>query len=277
MKAKHNKKRNSAFVYEALLREATAALLKKDKKRCDTIINLLKKHFKEGTHLKRDLECQRSLYESRGMEKELCQKILREATISSRLIDPEGLFKQQSALIQDINTELEPAVFNTYVPNYKTLASISQLFSFRTTPKEQVLLENEVLSYMTEIESPPPTIGAVDTLVVKTFVEKFNTKYKNSLLAEQQELLSYYISSFTDNALQLKIFLNEELTRLKIHLEEARTLEEIQADPQMVEKTNQVIEKLNSFHGDTLTDEVVMTVLKTQDLVKEIRHDGSNS
>lgn len=277
MKAKHNKKRNSAFVYEALLREATAALLKKDKKRCDTIINLLKKHFKEGTSLKRDLECQRALYESRGLEKELCQKILREATISSRLIDPEGLFKQQSALIRDINTELEPAVFNTYVPNYKTLASISQLFSFRTSPKEQVLLENEVLSYMTEEEPATPNLGAVDTLVVKTFVEKFNVKYQHTLLVEQQELLSYYISSFTDNALQLKVFLNEELSRLKTELQSAHSLQEIQGDPQMIEKTNQVIEKLNSFHGAALTDEVVMTVLKTQNLVKEIRCDGSNS
>ena len=180
MIAKLNKKRNSAFVYEALLREATAALLKKDKKRCDTIINLLKKHFKEGTYLKKDLDCQRSLYESRGLEKELCQKILREATISSRLIDPDGLFKQQSALIHDINTELEPAVFNTYVPNYKTLASISQLFSFRTAPKEQVLLENEVLSYMTGEDAMAPEIAEVDTLVVKTFVQKFNEKYEEA-------------------------------------------------------------------------------------------------
>jgi ribosomal protein S20 len=277
MKARHNKKRNSAFVYEALLREATAALLKKDKERCDTIINLLRKHFKEGTSLKRDLDCQRSLYESRGIGEDLCQKVLREATISSRLIDAEGLFKQQSALIRDINTELEPAVFNTYVPNYKTLASISQLFSFRATPKEQVLLENEVLSYMTGEEPPPPNIGQVDTLVVKTFVKKFNTKYENTLLAEQQELLSYYISSFVDNALQLKVFLNEEVSRLKTELEEASSIEEIQSDPQMIEKTNQVIEKLNSLHGATLTDEVVITVLKTQKLVKEIHYDGSNS
>ena len=94
-------------------------------------------------------------------------------------------------MIHDINTELEPAVFNTYVPNYKTLASISQLFSFRTAPKEQVLLENEVLSYMTGEDVMAPEIGEVDTLVVKTFVQKFNEKYEETLLEEQQQLLSY--------------------------------------------------------------------------------------
>ena len=30
MKVKHNKKRNTAFVYEALIREGTNAILKKD-------------------------------------------------------------------------------------------------------------------------------------------------------------------------------------------------------------------------------------------------------
>ena len=31
MRAKHNKKRNTAFVYEALIKEATIAILKKQK------------------------------------------------------------------------------------------------------------------------------------------------------------------------------------------------------------------------------------------------------
>ena len=33
MKTKHNKKRNTAFVYEALIREATVAILKEDLKK----------------------------------------------------------------------------------------------------------------------------------------------------------------------------------------------------------------------------------------------------
>ena len=33
MKIKHNKKRNTAFVYEILIKEATVAILKKDTKR----------------------------------------------------------------------------------------------------------------------------------------------------------------------------------------------------------------------------------------------------
>ena len=116
----------------------------------------------------------------------------------------------------------------------------------------------------------------IDNVVYKTFVNKFNSKYKDELLDEQKELLSYYISSFLDNALQLKMFLNEEVSRLKVKLEEAKNVDEIKSDKEMLNKTNQVIERLNSYSKETISEEVLMTVMRTQALVKEIYNDGSN-
>ena len=116
----------------------------------------------------------------------------------------------------------------------------------------------------------------IDDIVYKTFVNKFNSKYKDELLDEQKELLSHYISSFLDNALQLKMFLNEEVERLKRKLKEARSVEEIKGDKNMLDKTNQVIERLDSYSNETISEEVLMTVMRTQALVKEIYNDGSN-
>ena len=45
MKKRHNKKRNIAFVYEALIREATVAILRKDMDRRDKVLNIIKTHF----------------------------------------------------------------------------------------------------------------------------------------------------------------------------------------------------------------------------------------
>ena len=149
MKAKHNKKRNTAFVYEALIREATVAILKNDIERRNTALAIIKKHFKPGSPLYRDLECHRSLYENQGLEEDLSEKILREAKLANRLIDPQGVFKAQTELIYDINKELEPSVFGNFVPNYKHLASIAQIFSLKTSPKQQVMLEREVVKGMT--------------------------------------------------------------------------------------------------------------------------------
>jgi hypothetical protein len=276
MKFRHNKKRNSAFVYEALIREATVAIMKNDPPRKEIAVRLIKKHFKSGTALRKDLECYHSLYENQSLDRLTSEKILREAKIQKRLIDPSGLFKQQSALIRDVNTELSPAAFNNFVPNYKTLATIAQIFSDKISPKDQVILENVIVNNMGTLIAEQQVKMPIDNVVYKSFVKKFNSKYEDELLDEQKELLGYYISSFMDNALQLKMFLNEEVDRLKAKLKEARSVDEIKSDKEMLDKTNQVIEKLNSYSKETISEEVLMTVMRTQALVKEIYNDVSN-
>jgi predicted phosphohydrolase len=277
MKTRHNKKRNTAFVYEALLREATVAILKKDLSRRGIALNLLKKHFKEGSILKKDLDCHRSLYENQGLEEGISEKILREAKLSNHLLNTESVFKAQSALIHDVNKELEPSVFNNFVPNYKTLASIAQVFNNKVSPKDRVLLEGEIIKNMMSRTASVDIPEDIDNVVIQTFIKKFNDKYHTILLEQQQELLTYYISSFTDNALELKTYLNEEIKRLKVKLTEALELEEIKNDPHMIQQTEQIIIRLQEFAKKAVDDEILLTVLKTQSLVKEIYRDGSCS
>ena len=222
MKIRHNKKRNTAFVYEALIREATVAAIKGDVERRDKVFKVIKRHFKNGSILKRDLDCYRSLYEGQNLDQTLSEKIVKEAKIAQRLIDPHGLFKKQSALIDDINKEVSPSVFGNFVPNYKTLASISQIFSGRLSPKRSIVLESQLISNMSRKPESTPNQEKVDDVVLKTFISKFNDKYGGELLDEQQQLLSHYISSFADNSVELKMYLNEEISRLKNDIARAK-------------------------------------------------------
>ncbi len=43
----------------------------------------------------------------------------------------------------------------------------------------------------------------------------------------------------------------------------------------MVEKTNLLINKLSSFYENNIDEQVLLTVMKTQTLVKEIFEDGN--
>ena len=276
MKARHNKKRNSAFVYEALIKEATVAIMKKDTARKETAAQLIKKYFKTGTLLRKDLDCYRSLYENQSLDRLTSEKIIKEVKIQKRLLDPDGLFKAQSELIRDVNTELSSGVFNNFVPNYKTLATISQIFSDKISPKDQIILENVVISNMLKTGDENAPGELIDHVVYKTFVEKFNNKYEDGLLQEQKELLTRYITSFVDNAIELKIYLNDEIGRLKEELSAAKNIEEIKNDADMLNKTNKIIEHLSTFARESITEDVLMTVLRTQALVKEININGSN-
>ena len=275
MKNRHNKKRNTAFVYEALIKEATAAVLKGDHEQKQKVIDVIKKYFNSSCILSKDLDCYRSLYETRGLSEKDSRRLIETATADKRMIDPTGLFKIQSQMIGDINKEIDSDIFNNFVPNYKTLATIDQLFSVKTTPKNRIMLENEMIQYMTEDENVLAD-DKIDNVVVETFVKKFNQKYSDDLLEEQKALLTHYISSFTDNSLELKVYLNKEITRLKEQLFNARNVNEIKEDKDMSSKLEQVIEKLNAYSSSEINDEVLLTVLKTQNLTKEIFANGAD-
>jgi hypothetical protein len=276
MKTKHNKKRNTAFVYEALINEATVSIIKGDAERKQRVVDVIRKHFGPQSILRKDLECYRALYENQNLTPEVSEKVLKEAKMQKMLINPEGLFQAQTAMIHDVNKEADTGIFNNFVPNYKTLATIDQIFNKRVDPKTQVILESEIVSKMTASSVDDDETQPIDNVLYSTFVAKFNDKYSENLMSEQKELLSRYISSFADNSLGLKMYLNDEIARLKEELNRAGETEDFKNDVEMASKAAQVVEKLDGFAQEGISDTVLLTVLKTQELVEEINIDGAN-
>jgi len=276
MRNKHNKKRNTAFVFEALSREATVAIIKGDQQRKEKVVSIVRKHFTGDSLLKKDLECYRSLYENQELDETTSKKIVEAVMAAKRLIDPDGLFKQQTEVIKDINKELSPTTFNNFVPSYKSLATIAKMFN-TNSPKQSVMLEAKIVEGMVGgVEST--NLEPIDSLTFKTFTKKFNEKYSDSLIQEQKDLLNHYISSFSHDDLETKIYLNRELGRLKQSLSEAIKTKEISNDPDMVRKTSAVKERLESLSNQVrLNESTLITIMRTQELVKEIYDDASNS
>ncbi len=166
------------------------------------------------------------------------------------------------------------SAFSSFVPNYKNLATVYQIFNQETPTKERVLLENKILKTMTnKAKAIVQEMKPIDDITFRTFVEKFNTEYSGKLINEQKELLTKYISSFIDNGIELKVFLNEELGRLKKVVTESVTMEEIRNDSEMSEKTKKVLEIIDDFKNHKIGKELIEKILKIQNLVSEIEAD----
>ena len=105
-KKKHNKKRNTAFLYEVLVREITKCVLDKDKGRQQTALSICKEHFRKGTLLHREKELYSPILETTGLEKEVAHKLLEETKRERDKIDNKKLFSEQSALISKINKQM---------------------------------------------------------------------------------------------------------------------------------------------------------------------------
>lgn len=277
MKTRHNKKRNTAFVYEALVRENTVALLRKDTTTQSKIVKILKTHFSPGSTLRKELDCYRSLYENEELDIETHKEILRECKLQRALLPANELFESQTRLIHDVNKTLSPSIFKNFVPNYKTLATIAQIFADTTTPKQRVILEQKMMKEMQNQKEPAEFSAEIDNVVYRAFVKKFNDKYDGELLDEQKQLLAHYIASFSDNALALKTFLNEEIGRLKEIMSEAPLCEEIKEDPKMVAKSKEVVQILESYSKEGINEKMLTTILKTQKLAREIATDGHSN
>lgn len=271
MKMKHNKKRNTAFIYEAIIRELARAIHEGDKKKKSKIIKIIRENFRSNTLLGKDLELYKSILETKEVDKYTAEKIVFQSRVQKNTINHKRLFEHQSRLIEKINKEISPDVFSNFVPNYKDLATIFQIFNPKTTTKNRVLLEGQIINRMVISETQKePELKPIDNLTYKTFVKKFNEKYSTALLEEQKELLSKYITSFSDNGIDLKVYLNEEIPRLFKVVSESVNLPEIKDDKDMLDKTNEVISMLKETAERKIDKDFVHQILKIQNLAKEI-------
>ena len=149
MKVKHNKKRNTAFLFEALVREVTKSVVKRDKLRTKIAKSILAEHFSKGKPLSREVECYESIVAEQGIDKDTAEKILAIAKDSYNELDSQEIFQEQSKVIKKINTHLDRGVYNNFVPNYRSFATIAQVFGNKGGIKSRVLMEQTVVEEMT--------------------------------------------------------------------------------------------------------------------------------
>lgn len=271
-KYRHNKKRNTAFLYEALILELTKAVVEKNKDLQKTVMGLIKESFSTDTQLNQELELYYSLCESEGMEKRDAERLVVEVQRQhNKKVEPKKLFKEQSDLIKKINKSLSAGLYSTFVPNYKDFATIAQLFSDKISAKERIMLEKKIAEQISSPVESKENMEPIDNLTYRTFVEKFNEQYDGVLHEEQKAVLLRHIFSFSDNGTSLKAFLNEEISRLRLVVGAAlENLSEIKADPVMTENTRKVIGVLDGFKERQIDSEYLSEVLKIQQLAREV-------
>ena len=269
MKAKHNKKRNTAFIFEALSQEMTKAIVTKDEERKREITIIVTEFFKRGKELRKELDLYRHLNESTEDDRSIAIRVLQEVKKDYESLDRERLFKEQTALINRINKKLSKSVFSNFVGNYKYLATIAQIFNRDSQPKSRVLMENMVIDTMTK-EIPSEDMKSVDNVVYKSFVDKFNEAYSTTLPDDQKMLLGKFVSSFADNGVEFKIYMNEEISRLKEKVKESLENEEIATDEEMKKSTTEVYELLERTAEKPIDEELVRKVLNIQNFIREV-------
>ena len=275
MKLRHNKKRNTVFLYESLVKELTKSVVQNNTERKKIILSILKEHFKRESILGKELTLYRDVLESRDLDFPTAEKILHEAKmIYWSGFKNEKVYDEQSRVIDKVNRDLSKSVFSNFIPNYKDLATLSQIFNDELTVKKRVMLEKQILKNMMSInEGDKKEMNPIDKLTFKTFIKKFNETY-GQLQEDQKKLLMQYVYSFSDDGLGLKTYLNEEIGRLKSVITSSLEMKEVNEDPTMLESTKKVIGIIEEYKTQDIDDSLIEQILKIQKLAQEIQADG---
>ena len=273
MRLKHNKKRNTAFLYEVLTKEVAKTIVAKDLKKKESVLSLMKEFFSKGKILRQELELYKLLGESHGADLYFAERLIQETKREYESLDQEKIFEAQSDIIRVINKNFGPEIYSNFVPNYRNLATISQIFGTEIGVKHKVLLERTIIKGI--VSKPDEVVQSksmphIDDLVYRKVVENFNTKYKEELDENQKTLIGKYVTLFGDNSLEFKTYLNEELHRLKEEVKKMTEAKDIKDDKEMQRKVASVSERMESFRDQPVDDKMIHQVLKIQALTREI-------
>ena len=272
MKITHNKKRNTLFLYEALVREYTKAKLEKDDKKLWEVKSLLAEYFSEGKILKEELKIYKAVLNTENADKELAEKILSEAKRLYAGLGMEDIFQQQSSLIAKTNRKLTPKFWINYVPNYKNIATLQQIFGQKADIPTRMLMERQVIEKMMgKKETLQEVNEKIDKYVVHSYVNAFNKKYAD-LLENQKSLLKKYMTSTEEDNTDFIVFLNEELQNITHKLNTAHQVAEVKEDKEIIKKLQEVKKKFNLLKDEEVDEKYLQKILKYQKLVHELEN-----
>ena len=178
MKIRHNKKRNTAFVYEALVKEVTVAIIKNDKERKSKVINILKKHFKDGSALAKQLECYRSLYETRSISERASEKIIQEVgnncceSLSNKRISEVKNFIFLSDLYIGNDSFGHHISSQMGKPSFVILLDTPRAYSDYSVNQNRILPPNVSIDVITHDSKFDPNLVSVDMIIerIKKFI-----------------------------------------------------------------------------------------------------------
>ena len=95
MKFKHNKKRNTAFLFEALIKEMAKSVVDGNQERQVKIAGLIKRHFQKRGVLYKDLQTYKTIINLKEAEETFAKRILAEVRRDRDKLDRKKVFSEQ--------------------------------------------------------------------------------------------------------------------------------------------------------------------------------------
>ena len=279
-KIKHNKIKNTEFLFECLSRQVTSDILNDVKD--SPALKIIKEHFKKGSVLNSELE----LY------KALSSKTITETNKIDYLVDSVGKLRKKISnrslrtakynVVKAIKENYDVnQIFKTRIKDYKTVASIYKFFeslSSEVQPLEETNIRFNMIENLTSLptqgkkknkfESFSKQDADIRLLAYKMLVDKFNSKY-STLSESQRNLLKQYINNIS-NTNSFKEYIVSEVTKIQKELKDV--LPKIDDNVVKIKLKEAIKISDNYKKGQVVKDSQVIGMMRFYKLIDEIRN-----
>ena len=143
------------------------------------------------------------------------------------------------------------------------------MFDKKTPINKRVILEQKVVETLTSKIVQQVQMKHIDNITYNVFVSKFNEKYGDMLNENQKMLLSKYVTISPDTIIEFKLYVSDEINRLKEMVKGLQKNKDVLLDEVLSGKSKEVMGVLNSFAEQKINDDMVRKILKIQALEVE--------
>ena len=275
---KHNKIKNTGFLYECLTRQITSDVLSNIEP--SPALKIVKEFFKPTTILGKELLLYKALT-TKKLKTETKINYLLDSVLRERAkLNFSELRRAKYNLVKTIVEKYDlKDFFRTRIGNYKDLASVYKLFETQhnSNPFEETEIRFVVAENLKDVNTPTKQKQSViekyakeskdlRLLSYKILVDKFNQKYSN-LNESQRDLLQAYINNIS-NTSTLKEFMSDEIKTLKEKISKIHPKIDDKVVSIKLKECLNVLKKLNK--GNVVNEEQLITMMRFYSLLDEI-------
>jgi len=283
MKVKHSKFKNTAILFELLVKQITQEVLSNSNKNISE--KIIKEFFNSNKELAKELKLYNQLTKERYTSVDDAKLFLEEIITERKKIDEGKLAKEKYNLVKTIKESYDLDKFlSSNLQNYKVLASIYKVFETKTQGRKVEIRDyidsnNTILEHITNkrvpakpqdklYESFKQQSEDLRLLTYKLLIENFNKKY-STLDESQKNLLREFINNVSNTSTFPK-FIEEETKKVLTSLiSESKGI----TDKVTKIKISEMVKlyKSNKFLKEN-QDKQVSVLMLTYELLKEIKN-----
>ena len=275
---KHSKYKNTAILFEMLVRKLTSETLTSDK---TVTVEIIKKYFGKNTVLSKELQLYNALIKESFKTEAQSLDFIRSCKDSHNKLNKSALRRQRYNLVKEISENFDfSKISKIRINNYKELASIYKLFEYNEVDNPTQLLEckssivEHLLGKVEKLQETDVILEKykkhdkeVRLLAYKMLVDKFNKKY-SGLDESQKSVLNKYIVHVNDSE-TMKQYFEKIIPGIKKQLKEQVSLITDKATKIKVDKLSEMLCNVETIK--VIKESHVLTILRYYDLIKELK------